>query len=106
MELLYRLWLVFKASLYLLLVLTRLFCVPDDEARVGQLRALRLGQERAEAGQQARSLGEHLRLGIARSNHHGRARHALHHGTHGRVPAGPRLDRRQLQSRTTGELLL
>lgn len=73
--------------------LTCLLCVSDDEARVGQLRALRLGQERAEAGQQARSLGEHLRLGVTGSHHHGRAGHALHHGPHGRVPAGPRLDR-------------
>ena len=37
-------------------------CIVDDATRLGQLRDLRLGQERASAGQQAVALLLHLRI--------------------------------------------
>lgn len=70
---------------------------------MGQLRPLRLGQERTEAGDEARPHGLRIRRGAAGSHHSGRTRHSVHHGIGPAVQTGPRLDSRQPPSRQLGK---
>ena len=59
-------------------ILKSLLCFADDEARLGRLLQLRVGQERAAAGDEARPLRLHIRI-----SRHGRIHHRRH-GTYGR----------------------
>lgn len=83
----------FAKALLTLIRLCLYFDIPDDEARLGRLRYVCMGQERGPTCQQARPHRLHLRLQL-HGRHHCRCHgHPIHHGLHGGVQKGEGLDR-------------
>lgn len=67
----------------------------DDETWLGQLREIRVGEERAETDLEEGSQREHLRRVEHGGDHRRRPRHSLHHGPSRRIQARPGLDSRE-----------
>lgn len=71
------------------------FMRADDEAWLGQLREIRLGEERAETDLEEGSQREHLRRVEHGGDHRRWPRHSVHHGPSRRIQARQGLDSRE-----------
>lgn len=77
-------------SLLMLILMT----VSDDEALMGQLCKVCMGQEWTATNKQTWTLREYIWLSISWSNHYRWTWYTIHHGYDGRVQTRSRLDRR------------
>lgn len=78
----------------------------DDETWLGQLREVRLGEERAETDLEEGSQRKHLRRVEHGGDHRRWPRHSVHHGPSRRIQARPGLDSREPRLRYREYLIL